>query len=107
MAQALKLKTLAAVIVPTAGTPVPLSATSIMVYGVIIISDSSNTGRQAIGDADVDATALRGGLIAPDGAFELAPPDSARGYDQIDLKDIYVDSTSNNANFSVLAWVRG
>lgn len=107
MAQALKLKTLPAVTVTTAGTPVPVSATSIMVYEVLVTSISTNTGIQAIGDSDVDASASRGGLIEPNNHIELAPPDSARGYDQIDLKDVYLDSTTNGAQFTILAWVRG
>jgi hypothetical protein len=107
MAQALKLKTLAAVTVVTAGTPVRVSLTSIMVYEVLITSVSTNTGIQAVGDEDVDASTNRGGLIEPNNHLELAPPDSARGYDQIDLKDVYLDSTTNGAIFTILAWVRG
>ena len=107
MAQALKLKTLAAVTVTTGGTPVRVSETSIMVYEVLITSHVDNTGVQAVGDADVDASAERGALIEPNNHIELGPPDSARGYDQIDLKDIYLDSTTDGARFTILAWVRG
>ena len=105
MAQALKLKTLPAVTVATSGTRQPLSATTIMVYGVIIISLSTNTGIQYVGDSTVSTS--NGAPIAPDGSWELGPPEAARGYDQFDIKDVYVDSSSNGAEFRIMAWVRG
>lgn len=105
MAQALKLKTLPAVTVATAGTEQPLSASSVMVYGLIIVSLSTNTGVQYVGDSTV--TSSNGMPIAPDGSIELGPPDAARGYDQFDIKDVYVDSSTNGAEFRIMAWIRG
>ncbi len=105
MAQALKLKTLPAVTVTTSGTRVPISATTVMVYSLIVISVSTNTGIQYIGDDTV--AVANGAPIAPDGSVEFEPPESARGYDQFDIKDIYLDSSSNGAEFRVLAWIRG
>lgn len=105
MAQELKLKTLAAVTVTTAGTPVPISATTVMVYSLIVISLSTNTGIQYVGDSTVSSS--NGAPIAPDGSIEFEPPESARGYDQFDIKNIYVDSSTNGAGFRVLAWIRG
>ncbi len=103
--QGLKLKTIAAVTVTTAGTRVPISATTVMVYSLIIVSLSTNTGTQYAGDSTVSAA--NGCPIAPDGSIEFEPPDSARGYDQFDIKDIYVDSSTNGAEFRVMAWIRG
>lgn len=103
--QGLKLKTIAAVTVTTSGTRVALSATTVMVYSLIVISLSTNTGIQYIGDSTV--TTSNGAPIAPDGSIEFEPPDSARGYDQFDIKDIYVDSSTNGAVFRVMAWIRG
>lgn len=100
----IKLKTFDAVTVATAGTRVPLSATSVLVYGVSVQSYRTNTGYQYLGDDTVSST--NGYEFAPSDVAEAEPPMGGREPQQMDLKDVYVDSTTNNATFRVSAWVR-
>jgi hypothetical protein len=99
----LKLKTLTAVTVTTAGTRVPLSATTVNVYAVTIISMSSNTGTQYLGDSTV--TSSNGLPFGPGEDVELDAPD-VKGLDQFDISKIYLDSSSSAAAFRVIAWIR-
>lgn len=100
---AVTIKTLTAVTVTSAGTRVPLSATHLLVYSVTIQSLESNTGTQYIGDGTVSST--NGFSLSPGNIVEIDSPD-ARGVDQFDLNDVYVDSTVNAAEFRILAWIR-
>lgn len=99
----LKLKTLPAVTVATAGTEQPISATNLLVYAVIITSLSGNTGTQYFGDSTV--TSSNGTPFGPGDDIELEAPEH-RGVDQFDIKNIYVDSTTNAAEFRIAAWIR-
>lgn len=102
-----KLITVDPVTVASAGTAVPLSATSLLVYAVSVQSLRTNTGYQYIGDSSVDST--NGFEFKPSGLAEIEPPPGSSGGrepSQIDLADIYVDSTTNNAEFRISAWVR-
>ena len=104
MASGIKLKTLPAVIVTTAGTAVPLFDTPLLVYGVTIVSLSDNSGTQYVGDIDVDAD--NGLPMTPGDVCEIDPPQRAVATDQFYINEIYVDSSSNGAEFRVLAWIR-
>ena len=104
-ASGLLLKTLPAITVATSGVEQRIYSTNLLVYGVIIISLSTNTGIQYVGDSTV--TTSNGAPIAPDGSFELAPPENLRGGDQFNLYDIFVDSSTNAAEFRIMAWIRG
>lgn len=102
-----KLKTIAEVTVTTAGTRVPLSATSVYAYGVSVQSLRTNTGYQYIGDVTVSSA--NGYEFGPSDVAEIEPPAGTSGGrepSQVDLKEIYVDSTTNNAKFRVVAWIR-
>ncbi len=98
------LKTLSAITVVTAGTQVPLSATSLLVYSVSVQSLRTNTGFQYIGDSTVETN--NGYEFGPSDVAEVDPPHGAHEPQQIDLKDIYVNSTTNNAEFRVVVWIR-
>ena len=98
----IKLKTLPAITVATAGTAVPLSSYPIMVYEFILLSLSTNTGTQYIGDSTVVSSNGMPFIGSED--FELEPP--AKGSDQFDLSKIYVNSTTSGAAFRLMAWVR-
>lgn len=99
-----KLKTIPAVTVVTAGTRVPLSASSTLVYAVSVQSVRTNTGYQYIGDSTVSAA--NGYEFGPSDVAEVEPPLGGKEPQQIDLKDIYLDSTTNAAEFRVTAWIR-
>ncbi len=101
---AVKLRTSTAVTVTTAGTRVPISSISILVYSVVVQSISTNTGTQYIGDDTV--TAANGQAFAPDDGVEIDGPPSPRGQEQFDLSEIYVDSSTNGAQFRVVSWIR-
>ncbi len=98
-----KIKTMPAVTVATAGTAVPLSATTVRVYAVSIESADANTGIQYVGDETV--TSANGATIKPGEGLELDVPDRCRT-DQFDLKDIYVNSSTNGAVIRIIAWIR-
>lgn len=100
----LKLKTLPAVTVATAGSEQPLAATRTMVYAATIVSVSTNTGIQYLGDSTV--TSSNGIPFIANEAMEVEAPAGAKGVDQFNLADIYVDSTTNGAEFRIIAWIR-
>lgn len=101
---AVKVKTVGVVTVATAGTRVPLSATSMLVYGASVQSYRSNTGYQYIGDDTVSSA--NGYEFAPSDVAEIEPPMGGREPQQFDLKDVYVDATVNGSTFRVTAWIR-
>lgn len=96
-------KTLSARTVATAGTPVALSASSLLVYAATVQSLSTNSGSQYLGDSTVDSST--GMEIKPGDIAEIEPPAKARGNDMFDLSKWYVDSSSNGAEFRVIAWI--
>lgn len=102
--QRLKLVTLPAITIATAGTEQQAYAGNLEVFSAIIISLPTNTGTQYIGDATVAST--NGIPIAPDGSLELGPPDNVRA-DTFNLGEVYLDSSTNGAEFRIAAWVRG
>lgn len=99
-----RLITLPAVTVATAGTPQPVSADSLFVYSLVIQSINTNTGTQTFGDQS--GVTDDGGLLLPGDSVEIAVPDRAKATDQFDAANIYVDSSSNGAEFRILAWIR-
>ena len=100
----LKLKTIPAVTVATAGTRQPLSATTTLVYSVTVQSVSANTGTQYLGDNTVSSS--NGIQVSPTDTIEIDAPAGARGVDQFDLSKIYVDSSTDGAVFRIVAWIR-
>lgn len=99
-----RIKTIAEVTVTTAGTRVPLSVASVLVYAVSVQSYRTNTGYQYIGDDTVSSA--NGYEFAPSDVAEIEPPLGSKEPQQFDLKDIYVDATVNNSKFRVVAWIR-
>lgn len=97
-------RTLTAVTVTTAGTSKPASAISLQVYSLVIVSLSTNTGVQYIGDSTVSSA--NGMPIAPDGDFTFEPPDMVKG-DTFDANKVYLDSSTSGAEFRIMAWIRG
>jgi hypothetical protein len=104
MASGIKLKTLPAVTVSSAGTAVPLYSTPLLVYGVTIVSLSENSGTQFIGDSTVDVD--NGMPISPGDTCEIDPPQRAVATDQFYINEVYVDSSEDGAEFRVIAWIR-
>ena len=102
-ASGIKLKTLPAVTVVTAGSAVPLSSSPLYVYGYIVISLSTNSGIQYLGDSTVSAA--NGLTFGPDNAMEFDAPER-KGVDQFDLSKIYVDSSEDATEFRIAAWIR-
>ena len=100
----LKLKTLPAVTVATAGSEQPLASARTMVYAATVVSLSTNTGTQYLGDSTV--TSSNGIPFSGGDTMEIESPSGARGVDQFDLSKVYVDSSSNGAEFRIVAWIR-
>lgn len=99
----LKLKTLPAITVTTAGTSVPIYASRLMVYSASVQSLNTNTGNQYVGDETVAST--NGARIAAGDSIDIDPPE-IRGLDQFDISQVYVDSSTNGAEFRIIAWIR-
>ncbi len=100
----LKLKTLPAVTVATAGSEQALYTQPLMVYSATIVSLSTNTGSQYIGDSTVAAS--NGLPITPGDDWELDVPFGVKGVDQFDISKVYVDSSTNAAEFRITVWIR-
>ena len=103
---AVKLKTFPVVTVTTPGIAKRLSETSVLVYSVSIQSIRANTGYQYVGDSSVSSS--KGYEFGPSDVAEIEPPTGTAGREpaQIDLKDVYVDSTTANAEFRIAGWIR-
>lgn len=100
----IKLKTFPAVTVATPGVRKALFTDQLLVYAVTVMPLSTNTGTQYVGDETVSST--NGAPILPGDACEVEPPDRAVGTDQFYINELYVDSTTANAEFRIVAWVR-
>lgn len=100
---AIKVKTVAIVTVDKAGTRKQLSESPILVYSASIQSLRTNTGYQYIGDSTV--TAANGQEFGPSDVVEVESPNGVRG-EQFDLSEIFVDSTTDGAEFRISAWIR-
>lgn len=100
----IKLKTLPAITVTTAGTRVPLYSQPLLVYSVTLTSINDNQGSQVFGDESV--TISNGAQIFPGDVVEIEPPDRTMATDQFYVNEIYVDSDSNGAEFRVVVWIR-
>lgn len=100
----IKLKTLPAVTVATAGSRQAIYSQSLFAYEVVIQSLAANTGTQYIGDETVAST--NGLQLDAGGSITLSPPDAAKGVDQFDISKLYVDSSVNGAEFRISAWIR-
>lgn len=101
---AVLLKTVATVTVSSAGTAVPLSSSSMMVYSATVQSLRTNTGYQYIGDSTV--TSSNGQEFGPSDVAEVEGPPSAKGQEQFDLSQVYVNSSTSGAEFRITAWIR-
>lgn len=99
-----KLKGLGLVTVTTAGTPVRLSATSVIVAGLAIRAEANNAGTILLGNSDV-TTAYGAKLNAGD-AIDIAGPNIRGIEEELDLKDIWIDATANNCSVTVLYLTR-
>lgn len=92
----LALKTLTEVSVVTAGTPVPLSATSLLVLNASVQFADTNTGDIYVGESDVainKCLVLNGSTPS----LNLEAEDTAADEDAVvfDLADIYIDAANS------------
>ncbi len=78
-------------VVTTAGTAVPLSATSVGIKEIVIQALGSNSGEIYIGNSSVDSS--NGVVLWARGSISLNPGD---------LKDIYIDSSINGEGVKFL-----
>jgi hypothetical protein len=101
---AILLKTIKKVTVAQAGVRQRLSDSHVLVSSATVQSFRTNTGYQYVGDSTVDAN--NGQEFAPGDVAEIDAPQGARGPEEFDLFDVFVDSTTNNAEFRITAWTR-
>jgi hypothetical protein len=102
---AVEFKGLGYVTVVSAGTPVVLSASKIMVAGCLIQAPSTNAGVVYVGGADLDAT-QRAAELSPGSAIEIVGP-SIRGIEEeFDLARIKVDAANSGDKVSVSYFIR-
>lgn len=87
-----RLKTLAAKTVTTAGTQVPLSATTLKARMIVVQADPSNAGNVFLGDSSVDST--NGIVLEPGESYSYAVTETIP-YLELDLNAIYVDAATN------------
>jgi hypothetical protein len=90
---AAKLALPGTITVTTAGTRVPLSATSLPTNSVLIQADTANTGYIYVGDSTVAST--NGHVLSAGDAIEIRIDVNGR-VDEVDLADIYVDASVNS-----------
>lgn len=96
---AAQITTLPIVTIPTAGVPVPLSATPIFASSIILEADTLNTGQIYWGDSNVSAA--KGNSIKPSQPYSITCDtnkfDLSHGNaTKLDLSLIYIDTDTNN-----------
>lgn len=94
-----QLKGLGLKTVTTAGTPVPLSATSLRVAGFTIRAEANNSGTILLGGSDV-STNFAAKLNAGD-AIDIVGPNIRGIEEELDLMDVYIDATASNCSVTV------
>lgn len=90
----IKLNTRSVVTVTSAGTRVQVSSTDLYAYDVIFQAPTANAANIFIGDSTVSSS--NGLILTPGDSMSLSGTVFKTHTDQFNLKDIYVDSTSNN-----------
>ena len=102
---ALQLLTLPAVTVASGGTAVRLSSTSLYVLSVTIQADFANTSKVQIGSSGV--TSSNGIEVPPGDIATIDAPVSPRGgSEEIDLKDVWINSSTTGDKVRVVTFVR-
>jgi len=94
-----QLKGLGEVTVVTAGTPVRLSATSIIVAGLTVRAEADNAGTILLGGSDVST--LFGAKLNAGDVIDITGPNIRGIEEELDLKDIWIDATDNNCSVTV------
>ena len=97
----MKLRFLSDVTVTTAGTRVQISNQDLSVKTIIFQADPTNpsTTRLYIGSDDVTAT--KGITLLPGGSFVVSVKELSTNNDTVNLKDFWVDASSNGAKLKV------
>jgi hypothetical protein len=98
----LQLKVLSDVAVATAGVPVPLSGTSLLVRQAVIQYDGGNTGDIFVGESDVTQTKCLV-LNSTSPSLALEAEDTVADEDNVffDLADVYIDAANNGDKVKV------
>jgi hypothetical protein len=96
---AVKLFTLAAVNIPTAGTRVQITATETYTTTVMLQAAVANVGNIFIGDSSVSST--RGLALSPGQVLTLTADLINRGQESLNIADLYVDTATNSNNLWV------
>ncbi len=96
---------LATVVTTTAGTPVAVSNSSLLVSSVIFYGDSTNTGNVYFGDQTV--TTSNGIPIAKNQGWPISFDNQYGNNNIIDLSTIYFDSdnTGNKVRVAYIKWI--
>ena len=101
-----KLVTLAQIDIPSAGTRVPLSATSILTPCVIITAADTNSDKLIfVGDSAVSATRYAA-VLAAKSSYTLTGPDINGHTRDLDLSTLYVDTDSSGKDVNVAYFAR-
>lgn len=99
-----RVQTLKEVTVSIAGQRVQVSTTPLLVYSATIQSVYTNTGYQYVGDSTVSSS--NGHIFEASDVMEIEGPPAAKGAEQFDLSEIYLDSSTAGAKFRISAWIR-
>ena len=91
--------------VAAAGTPVPVSATSIKAPGCTIRANPTNVGTIYVGGVNLGLNTRAAELNAGD-AIEIVGPNIGGTEEEIDLSKIYIDSSSSGDKVTVAYFVR-
>lgn len=89
------------VTIPTAGTPVQLSATPIYVRAFTLQAHFQNVGVALLGDSSANALVANAHALAPGDNFSLAGSQIFQREVQIDLSHFWVDTTVSGSKVIV------
>ncbi len=94
-----KIKGLGTVTVATAGTPVQLSATSVIVAGLTIRAEAGNAGTILLGDSEVSTEP--GARLNAGDVIDISGPNIRGIEEEFDLSDMWIDATANGCQVTV------
>lgn len=96
---AVKLTTMAAVTVATAGTRQQISASNLYALSVAIQAKKANTGKIYVGDSSVSST--RGHELAAGETYIVDGQGKPNSLEEVNLADLYVDAQTNGEGVNV------
>ena len=92
--------------ISTAGTPVTVTASEQLVSSVTLVAESTNSGVVRTGDSATDGPSGVGVGLAGGEAIVFDPSEYEGTTEEVDLNEVYVDSSVNGDVISVIYYER-